>query len=97
MTNKYNITIDALISIKHINNMLENNNQYIHKIPLIEAKEHILHVLHFHNVKTWEQLVNASTWEEEQSRIDFYIKLYELAEQGRLSMFTKKGGDNNER
>lgn len=92
-TSKYNVTLDALISIKHINNMLENHNQYIHKIPLAEAKEEIMHLLHFCNHHTWEELVNSATWEEEQNRIDFYIKLYELAERGRVEIFTKKEGE----
>lgn len=94
---KYGATLDALKSIKYINNMLMRDNLIGHRIALVESKEDILHILHFNNHMLWEKITTSKTWTEETELIDFYIKLYELAEKGRVEIFTEKGGENNER
>lgn len=92
-TSKYSATLDALKSIKHINNMLRYDNLMGHRMALIESKEDILHILHFNNHMLWVEITRAKTWAEETGLIDFYINLYELAERGRVELFTKEGGE----
>lgn len=89
---KYSAIIDTLIIIKHINNLLDNE-EYASNIVIAQMKDVMMHVLHFHDVKIWKDLYKTVTKEEEHNKINFYIKLYELAEKGRIEIFTMKDGD----
>lgn len=92
-TSKYSATLDILKSIKHINNMLQDEAFTGNKKTLFESGASIMYVLYYFNQALFDTITSGETLEEEQSKIDFYIHLYELAEKGRLEIFTKKEGE----